>query len=189
MFTHATTRDEHRRRGDTVHSPATADQPIFPRPFPIPTTFLIVIPKRLKIAITPTKQSSRPISNRIKIDPPQNAFTRLSQSRLAPDFSLFPLPFSIPTAFRIATSKRLKSAATRRKQSSPLISNRYKKGGSKNASKCGSCSAGPGFVRQGFPQTMPLSQRAPYSPLFPAFSPSPLTQTAHPHKLAYRRGA
>jgi hypothetical protein len=34
-----------------------------------------------------------------------------------------------------------------------------------------------------------LSQRAPHSPLFPAFSPSPLTETAHPHKLAYRRGA
>ena len=159
-------------------------------PFPLfsistPTPFLIDSPKRLKIAATPRKQPSRLIPNRIKTDPPQNAFTRLSLSRLAPHFSIFPRPFSIPAAFRIVTSKRLKTAATPRKQSSRLISNRYKKGASQNASRCGSCSAGPGFVRHAFLPTVPLSRRAPNYPL----SPSPLTETSHPHKLAYRRGA
>jgi len=186
MFTHATTRKKHRERGDGGPRPAPADRPIFPLPFSSPTAFLIDRLKRLEIAVTPRKQSSQLISNRIKTDPPQNAFGRSSLSRRAPHFSIFPLPFSVPTAFRIATSKRLKIAVTPRKQSSPLISNRYKKGGSKNASRCRSCSHGPSFVRHGFLLTVPLSQRVPHSPLFPAFSSSPLTETAHPHKLAYR---
>jgi hypothetical protein len=36
---------------------------------------------------------------------------------------------------------------------------------------------------------VPLSQRAPHSSLFPVSHPSPLTQSPHAHKLAYRRGA
>jgi hypothetical protein len=81
--------EQHRGRADTAHGPATADQPIFPRPFSIPTSFLIVRPKRLKIAVTPTKQPSPLISNRIKIDPPQNAFHYLNALPTLP-FSLFP---------------------------------------------------------------------------------------------------
>jgi hypothetical protein len=172
MFTHAPTRRQHRSPSDAAPGPLFAARPIFPILFPTPTPFLIDSPKRLKIAATPRKQSSRFISNRIKTDPPQNAFTRISLSRLAPHFSIFPLLFSTPTPFLIDSPKRLKIAATPRKQSSRLISNRIKTDPFQNA-----------FTR------IPLSQRAPQPSLFTPFAPSPLTRIPHPHKLAYRRGA
>jgi hypothetical protein len=172
MFTCATTRKQHRARSDATPGPPLADRPIFPRPFSTPTPFLIDSPKRLKIAATLRKQSSRLISNRIKTDPSQNAFTRTSLSRLAAHFSIFPRPFFIPAPFLIDSPKRLKIAATPRKQSSRLISNRIKTDPFQNA-----------FTR------IPLSQRAPQPSLFTPFAPSPLTRIPHPHKLAYRRGA
>ena len=173
MLTYATTRRQHRSRSDAAPGPLFADRPIFPILFPTPTTpFLIDSPKRLKIPATPRKQSSRLISNRIKTDPSQNAFTRTSLSRLAAHFSIFPRPFFIPTPFLIDSPKRLKIAATPRKQSSRLNSNRIKTDPPQNA-----------LAR------ISRSQRALHSSLFPVSPPSPLTETAHPHKLAYRRGA
>jgi hypothetical protein len=173
MLTYATTRRQHRSRSDAAPGPLFADRPIYPSLFSTPTTpFLIDSPKRLKIAATLRKQSSRLISNRIKTDPSQNAFTRTSLSRLAAHFSIFPRPFFIPAPFLIDSPKRLKIAATPRKQSSRLISNRIKTDPFQNA-----------FTR------IPLSQRAPQPSLFTPFAPSPLTRIPHPHKLAYRRGA
>jgi hypothetical protein len=67
--------------------------------------------------------------------------------------------YSIPNRFRIDTPKRLKIAATQRKQSSRLISNRYKnRGVLRGAIRSGSRSAGPFAPAQGRPPCPELSK-------------------------------
>ena len=169
MFTHETTRKQHRGHSDAATGPAPADRPTFPSPLSLfhPHRISNRHPKLLEIAASHRKQSSPLISNRNEIGHSRNTFRPISCSAgplfvrqtgeplenqpptarqqdsiaacqlnassatssagesteqpISPP-SIFPLPFSIPTAFRIATSKRLKSAATPRKQSSRLIS-------------------------------------------------------------------
>jgi hypothetical protein len=69
------------------------------------------------------------------------------------------LQYSIPNRFRIDTPKRLKIAATQRKQSSQVISNRYKnRGDMRGAIRIGSSSAGPFTLTHGRPTCPELSK-------------------------------
>jgi hypothetical protein len=61
--------------------------------------------------------------------------------------------------FLTGTPKQLEIAATRSKQTTEVIPNRDKNTTPPSAIRRSTCSAGPGFVRHGFPSTMPHEDR------------------------------
>jgi hypothetical protein len=145
---------------------------------PSASTILIDTPKRLEFAVSPTKQTSRPISNRVKITGYCETLFEFSFvapascRRISAPFTSRKIAVKMPVlpraegTFLTGTPKQLEITVIHRKQTLASISNRDTNSGSGVAGLDRYSAAGPGFVRHHYPQNETRCISA-YRPLLP----------------------
>ncbi len=118
---------EQRRKHGAAKTTAEAVIPVSGPPVTGPlgagTAFLIGTPKRLKIGLSRTKQTSEVVSNRYKIRGSSNAIWRSGKRK------------KLVAGFLTGTPKQLEIAVIHRKQTTEALSNRDTKRGSSSAMK------------------------------------------------------